>query len=123
MPGSLLLKTLHGVVAVPSNAVQRGAPGTFVYLVGADDTVSARTVSLGPLDGDKYAVNSGLSLGDRVVVDGADRLRDGAKVLIPASGNASDGRPMQPADGETPAKNVSSKKDHRGGHSGQPDKP
>jgi hypothetical protein len=40
----LLLKTLRGVVTVPSNAVQRGAPRTFVYLVGTDDTVSARTV-------------------------------------------------------------------------------
>ena len=78
----LLIKTLHGVVTVPSHAVQRGAPGTFVYLVGADDTVSVRTVDLGPLDGAMYAVNSGLSPGDRVVVDGADRLRDGAKILI-----------------------------------------
>lgn len=121
----LLLKTLHGVVTLPSNAVQRGAPGTFVYLVGADDTVSVRTVSLGPLDGDKYAVNSGLSPGDRVVVDGADRLRDGAKVLIPASGDVSDGRPTPPADGETPAKNGSPKKNprDRGSHSGQPDQP
>jgi multidrug efflux system membrane fusion protein len=121
----LMLKTLHGVVTLPSNAVQRGAPGTFVYLIGADNTVSVRTVSLGPLDGDKYAVNSGLSPGDRVVIDGADRLRDGAKVLIPASGDVSDGRPTQPADGETPAKNGSPKKNHRdrGSHSGQPDQP
>jgi len=48
--------------------------------------------------------------GRRVVVDGADRLRDGAKVLIPASGDVSDGRPTPPADGETPAKNGSPKK-------------
>ncbi|MGB7043556.1 MAG: MdtA/MuxA family multidrug efflux RND transporter periplasmic adaptor subunit, partial [Methylocella sp.] len=77
----LLIKTLRGVVTVPSNAVQHGAPGTYVYVVGADDTVSARTVNLGPLDGAMFAVNAGLSPGDRVVVDGADRLRDGAKVL------------------------------------------
>jgi multidrug efflux system membrane fusion protein len=119
----LLLKTLRGVVIVPSNAIQRGAPGTFVYLVGADDTVSARTVSLGPLDGDKYAVNSGLSSGDRVVVDGADRLRDGAKVLIAAAEDDSVGRPTKPMDGETPGKNAASNKNHHGRRSGQPDRP
>jgi multidrug efflux system membrane fusion protein len=119
----LLLKTLRGVVIVPSNAIQRGAPGTFVYLVDADDTVSARTVSLGPLDGDKYAVNSGLSPGDRVVVDGADRLRDGAKVLIAAAEDDSVGRPTKPMDGETPGKNAASNKNHHGRRSGQPDQP
>ena len=57
----LLLKTLHGIVTVPSSAVQHGAPGTFVYLVGADDTVSVRTdYVLARLDGGKYAVTSGL---------------------------------------------------------------
>ncbi|MFZ0497309.1 MAG: MdtA/MuxA family multidrug efflux RND transporter periplasmic adaptor subunit, partial [Methylocella sp.] len=81
----LLIKTLRGVVTVPSNAVQHGAPGTYVYVVGTDDTVSARTVNLGPLDGAMFAVNAGLSPGDRVVVDGADRLRDGAKVLVAAA--------------------------------------
>ncbi|MFZ0509782.1 MAG: efflux RND transporter periplasmic adaptor subunit, partial [Methylocella sp.] len=65
----LLIKTLRGVVTVPSNAVQHGAPGTYVYVVGTDDTVSARTVNLGPLDGAMFAVNAGLSPGDRVVVD------------------------------------------------------
>ena len=109
----LLIKTLHGVVTVPSNAILHGAPGTFVYLVGADNTVSVRKIGLGPLDGAMYAVNSGLSPGDRVVVDGSDRLRDGAKVLIVAG---------QPADSETPDKNGPSKH-HRSGHSGQPDQP
>jgi membrane fusion protein, multidrug efflux system len=84
--------------------------------------VSVRTVDLGPLDG-MYAVNKGLSPGDRVVVDGTDRLRDGAKVLIAASGDGSDGQPAPPADGETPDKNGPPGKHHRGGHSGQPDQP
>jgi multidrug efflux system membrane fusion protein len=118
----LLVKTLHGVVTVPSNAILHGAPGTFVYLVGADDTVSVRKVGLGPLDGAMYAVNLGLSPGDRVVVDGSDRLRDGAKVLIVASGDKADGQAAQPADSETPDKNGPSKH-HRSGHSGQPDQP
>jgi multidrug efflux system membrane fusion protein len=112
----LLIKSLHGVVTVPSNAVQRGAPGTFVYLVGGGDTVSVRKIDLGPLDGAMYAVNSGLSPGDLVVVDGADRLREGAKVSIAASGEG-------PADAEMPATNGPPSKKHRGGHSGQPDQP
>jgi multidrug efflux system membrane fusion protein len=79
----LLVKTLHDVPTVPTAAVQRGAPGTYVYVVNANDTVSVRPVSLGPTDGALAAVDSGLSVGERVVVDGSDRLRDGARVTIP----------------------------------------
>ena len=67
----LLADTLHGVVTVPAAAIQRGAPGTFVYLLTADNTVSVRPVGLGPADGDKVQVVSGLAVGDKVVVDGA----------------------------------------------------
>jgi multidrug efflux system membrane fusion protein len=119
----LLIKSLHGAVTVPANAIQHGAPGTFVYLVGPEDTVSVRTVSLGPLDGAMYAVNSGLSPGDRVVVDGADRLRDGAKVLIAASEGGGDSQPARPAEGEPPAKGEAPSKNHRGGHSSKPNQP
>jgi membrane fusion protein, multidrug efflux system len=79
----MLLDTLKDVVTVPVRAVQRGAPGNYVYLVADDDTVSVHAVTLGPQDGDFLAVTAGLSPGDRVVTDGADRLRDGAKVSIP----------------------------------------
>jgi membrane fusion protein, multidrug efflux system len=79
----MLLDTLKDTVTVPVSAVQRGAPGTYVYLVNEDSTVSVHTVKLGPQDGDSYAVESGLSPGDRVVTDGADRLRDGVKVTLP----------------------------------------
>ncbi|MEJ0095965.1 MAG: efflux RND transporter periplasmic adaptor subunit [Methylocella sp.] len=81
----LLIKTLNNVVTAPATAIQRGAPGTFVYLINADGTVSVRPVQLGPQDGAMTAVTSGLVPGDRVVVDGADRLRDGAKVSVPAA--------------------------------------
>jgi multidrug efflux system membrane fusion protein len=118
----LLIQSLRGAVTVPSRAVQHGAPGTYVYVVGADDTVLARTVDLGPLDGAMFAVNAGLSPGDRVVVDGADRLRDGAKVLIAAGGEGSDGQRSQAADGERPTKN-GAVKHHTGGHSSLPDRP
>jgi multidrug efflux system membrane fusion protein len=80
----LLVDTLHAPVLVPNAAVQRGSPGTFVYLVGADDTVAVRKVAVGPADNSSTAITSGLAAGDRVVVDGADRLHEGAKVTVPA---------------------------------------
>jgi multidrug efflux system membrane fusion protein len=78
----LLVKTLENVVTVPTSAIQRGAPGAYVYLINPDNTVSVRPVSTGPVDGNVTAINSGLAAGDRVVVDGTDRLRDGLKVTI-----------------------------------------
>src|SRR5262249_36013040 len=78
----LQVDVLHDATTMPSAAVQRGAPGTFVYVVNQGDTVSVRKVALGPSEGDRVAVTSGLQPGERVVVDGADRLRDGAKVIL-----------------------------------------
>jgi membrane fusion protein, multidrug efflux system len=102
----LLIKTLNDVVTVPTAAIQRGAPGSYVYVVNADNTVSVRPVSIGPTDGPMAAVNSGLSVGERVVVDGTDRLRDGARVIVPgagdrppgAAGNAAPNAPPQNSD-------------------------
>ena len=81
----LLIKTLNNVVTVPTAAIQRGAPGSYVYVINADNTVAVRPVSIGPTDGPMAAVNSGLTAGERVVVDGTDRLRDGARVTVPAA--------------------------------------
>jgi membrane fusion protein, multidrug efflux system len=79
----LLLDTLQNVVTVPSTAVQRGTPGTFVYRVNADNkTVSVRKVSLGPSAGDRVAVLSGLAAGDVVVINGADHLWNGTGIAI-----------------------------------------
>ena len=82
----LLVKTLTNVVTVPTAAIQRGAPGTYVYVVDTQKgTVSVRTITFGPTDGPMTAVVSGLSTGEQVVVDGTDRLRDGARVTIPGA--------------------------------------
>jgi len=78
----LVVDRLHDVDIVPSAAIQRGAPGTFVYLVKPDHTVAVQKVKLGPGDGQHVAILDGLQPGESVVVDGADRLRDGAKVTI-----------------------------------------
>ncbi|HXY99312.1 MAG TPA: MdtA/MuxA family multidrug efflux RND transporter periplasmic adaptor subunit [Stellaceae bacterium] len=81
----LLLDTDSGATIIPSAAIQRGAPGTFVYVVKPDDTVAVQKVALGPSDAERVAVKSGLQPGDKVVIDGADKLRDGAKVTLPAA--------------------------------------
>lgn len=80
----LLVDTVKDAVVVPVAAVQRGQPGTFVYLVKADDTVEIRVVELGATDGQKVAIVKGLQAGDQVVIDGVDRLRDGARIRKPA---------------------------------------
>ena len=85
----LLVETLQGVDVVPSSAIQRGAPGTFVYLVKPDHTVGVQKVKLGPSDGQRVVILAGLQPGESVVDDGADRLKDGAKVaLASANGGA-----------------------------------
>jgi multidrug efflux system membrane fusion protein len=82
---TLLVRTLHGVVTIPSTAVQTGSPGTFVYQLKDDHTVALRKVTLGPSADGKVAVTAGIAGGDIVVVDGADHLSDGAKVTVPGS--------------------------------------
>lgn len=91
----LLVKTLRNAVTVPTEAIQRGAPGavaggamgSFVYLINANNTVSVRQIEVGPtyVTPQKVSittVESGLASGDRVVTDGADRLRDGMGVNV-----------------------------------------
>ena len=86
----LLLETLRGATVAPYPAIQHGNQGAFVYAVTADNTVAVRPVSLGPVDGDDVAIESGLVPGDLVVVNGADKLREGVKVqAIGASGSGS----------------------------------
>jgi multidrug efflux system membrane fusion protein len=78
----LLVDTHKDVTIMPTAGIQRGVPGTFVYLVNSDNTVSVRKVALGVTDGERVEVTSGLAPGDRIVVDGADKLRDGAKINV-----------------------------------------
>ena len=97
----LLVDTLQHQTVIPVPAVQRGADGTFVFVVsqqGQQKTANQRTVKLGVQDGDKVAILDGLKPGDTVVVDGADRLRDGAQVSTPGNNAA-----VQPPSGGVPA--------------------
>ncbi len=94
----LLVNTLRDANILPNSAIQRGAPGTFVYVVKPEKTVAVQKVKLGPTDGQQIAILSGLEPGESVVTDGADRLRDGAKVTIaspPPAASATEAPPQR----------------------------
>ncbi|HAP27712.1 MAG TPA: multidrug transporter subunit MdtA [Achromobacter sp.] len=74
--------TRKDVTAMPTAAVQQGSAGAFVFLVQDDNTIAVRQVKLGAINSGMVAVNEGLKPGDRVVTEGTDRLRAGAKVEI-----------------------------------------
>jgi len=74
--------TRKDVTAIPTAAVQQGSAGAFVFLVQEDNTIAVRQVKLGAINSGMVAVNEGLKPGDRVVTEGTDRLRAGAKVEI-----------------------------------------
>jgi membrane fusion protein, multidrug efflux system len=64
--------------------VLNGSSGAFVYVVKPDNTVTVRNVKIGPVDGERTSIKTGLQVGERVVIDGSDRLKEGAKITIPA---------------------------------------
>ncbi len=77
----LLVTTQHGVILVPSVAIQRNAQDAFVYVVKPDQTVAMQSVTTGTTDGNVTAVE-GLKAGDVVAVDGFDKLQNGVKVAV-----------------------------------------
>ena len=78
-----ILETRKNVLTMPTTAVQRGTAGIFVYKLTQDGTsVEVVPVKLGPVDAGKVLNESGLDAGDRIVVDGTDKLRNGAKVIV-----------------------------------------
>lgn len=115
----LLVRTIENAVVVPVTAVRRGTSGDYVYVVNGDSrTVSLRPVQRGQATVDKVVVTSGVKAGERVITEGADRLKDGASVVlpgdqprVPGSGGAggkrqrpgADGSPTAPASAPSPA--------------------
>jgi membrane fusion protein, multidrug efflux system len=112
----LLLDVRRGVVVVPTAAIQRSPQGAFVYVINPDRTATMRAVTLGPSEGDQTEIAKGVKQDELVVVEGAERLREGAKVELqernpqttppgstravpppnaPAPGNAGAPRPQQ----------------------------
>ncbi len=93
---TILVDTLKQAVLIPTPAVLSGAPGDYVYLVNANHTVSVHKVTPGPSDGKNTAIVSGLSVGDTVVIDGTDRLSDGAKISVATTPSAAGSTPAAP---------------------------
>ncbi len=86
----VLLDTRRDVVAVPTEAIQRGEPGLYVWVVNADDIAEPRPVSLGPASGDLTLIENGIAAGDRVVTDGQYKLQTHARVRILPSASATE---------------------------------
>jgi membrane fusion protein, multidrug efflux system len=104
----LLVRTIENAVVVPVTAVRRSTSGDYVYVVNTESrTVSLRPVQRGQATVDKVAISSGLKAGERVITEGADRLKDGAPVTLPgdqprgpSAGGAGAGKRQRPgADG------------------------
>ena len=117
----LLVNTLQGATLIPQSAVQRGAPGTFVYLVNADQTVSVRKIVLGPGDANNIVVTQGITPGNSIVIDGADRLKEGAKIMVRQGTGATAGPPGAASTaGQNPAQaQGQGQHQHRRGKNGQ----
>jgi multidrug efflux system membrane fusion protein len=78
----LLIDTRRGATVVPAAAIQQSPKGSFVYVLRPDRTVAIRQVTIGVTDGDDVSIERGLAVGEQVVVEGAERLRDGAAVAV-----------------------------------------
>jgi multidrug efflux system membrane fusion protein len=80
----LQVRTIKNAIVVPVTALRHGSDGDFVYVLNAAErTVSLRTVTRGESTVDKIEVRTGLAAGEQVITEGADRLKDGAKVVLP----------------------------------------
>jgi len=102
----LLVNTMKNQTWVPASAVERGSQGAYVYVVQSDSTVAMRAVTLGPQDGDHIAIVKGLNPGETVVTDGADRLSDGADVIVPKGTKAGAAKPASAAGGSGDARSA-----------------
>jgi multidrug efflux system membrane fusion protein len=89
----MVVDTVRDTIVIPSAGLQRDNQGPIVYTVKEDSTVAVRRVKVGPVDGELTSIESGLQAGERVVVDGVDRIREGAKVEVVEPGVTPGTRP------------------------------
>jgi multidrug efflux system membrane fusion protein len=87
----LQVRTIRDAVVVPVTALRHGPEGEYVFVLKDDRTVSLRPVKRGQATVDKVQIASGLAIGERVVTEGADRLRDGSRVLLPGDTSGAGG--------------------------------
>jgi multidrug efflux system membrane fusion protein len=95
--------TLKNVVVAPTEAIQRGPDGAYVYVVGADNTVKMRPVKIARQDEKQAVIAEGVTAGEKLVTTGFGRLKDGASVSVSDS------------NGKPPAADGATKRHHRSG--------
>jgi multidrug efflux system membrane fusion protein len=98
----LHLTVRKDAVVIPAIALQRGPAGSFVYVVASDDTVTARPIEIAITEGDTAVVKSGVQPDERVVTDGQNQLRPGAKVSTRAAAPPKGRAPASPANDGSP---------------------
>ncbi len=91
------LDTLRAATLAPSAAIQHGANGEFVYLIKDDNSITVRPVKTGPADGETVAILQGLAPNEKLVIDGADKLREGRQVNVIDKANSATATPSKPA--------------------------
>lgn len=108
----LLLDVRRGATVIPTAAIQRAGQNAFVYAITPENRIAVRQVTLGPLEGNRTIIETGLQPGDQVVTDGGDRLREGTAVTVaappgeaPATAGEQGANPQRPrraSDGQGP---------------------
>lgn len=93
----LNVRTIKDAVVVPVAAVRHGNSGDYVFVLKDDQTVAQRPVTRGQATVDKVQIATGLAVGERVITEGADRLRDGSRVVLPG---AAPGSPAEASVGQ-----------------------
>jgi membrane fusion protein, multidrug efflux system len=86
------VRTIHGAIVVPVSALRQSGNGQFVFVLNEDRTVTQRPVKSGVATVDKVQIVSGLKVGERVITEGADRLRDGSRVVLPGDAPSAGGQ-------------------------------
>ena len=99
----ILVRTLKDALTVSAASVQQSSQGAFLYVLQADGSAAVKQVKVGPRTGDRVVILEGITAGDKVVLEGTDRLRAGSKVRVigdgsapPASVSASDSASLNP---------------------------
>jgi multidrug efflux system membrane fusion protein len=98
----LLLETRREALLLPAAAVQFGSSGTFVYVVDADNKVKVRQVAVTASNGEQSLIGAGLQVGEQVVLEGTDRLREGSTVEVVEGAFKEATPPVAPASGSNP---------------------
>jgi len=90
----LELDTIRGAVVVPATALRQSSDGAFVWVLGEGQKVHKRRVVSGPSTTTQVSIVSGLKVGEKVITEGGDRLREGGKVQLPgqAAGRMGEGK-------------------------------